>query len=145
MECHSCHAVGFEQTEDGLCVLCHRIVELEESVRVEKVDFDGERGCRFIVGEDHVVAEWRGDGVAVDTVFVEKPALTYFKTTSPLDRCIRMVLDMVHWEVACAMLAGPGDGKLEEFAVKYRRHFRISRAIDKQEIVAPATDNDRHG
>lgn len=84
----------------------------DKSVRVEKADFDGESGCRFIVGSGHVVAEWRGDGIAGDTVFVEEPALTYFKTTTPYDRCVRMALEMVHWEVASAMLAGPGDGKL---------------------------------
>ena len=92
---------------------------LSKSVRVEMVDFpDGERGCRFIVGEDHVVAEWRGDGISADTVFVEEPALTYFKTTSPLDRCVRMTMEMVHWEIACAMLTGPGDGKLLTWAEK---------------------------
>lgn len=89
---------------------------LSKSVRVEMAEFpDGERGCRFIVGEDHVVAEWRGDGISSDTVFVEEPALTYFKTTTPHDRCVRMVLEMCHWEVACAMLAGPGDGNLVEW------------------------------
>lgn len=92
---------------------------LSKSVRVEMVDFPDGRGCRFIVGEDHVVAEWRSDGIAADTIFVEEPVLTYFKTTSPLDRCVRMTMEMVHWEVVCAMLAGPGDGKLVEWAEKY--------------------------
>jgi len=95
---------------------------LSKSVRVQKFDLPcvpPELGCRFIVGEDHVVAEWRGDGIAADTVFVEDTALTYFKTTTPHDRCVRMVLEMVHWEVACAMLAGPGDGNLVEWAEKY--------------------------
>jgi len=95
----------------------------EHSVRVEMVDFPVEiplemgevnHGCRFIVGDDHVVAEWRGGGVSPDTVYVEGPALTYFKTTTPFNRCIRMVLEMAHWEIASAMMAGPGDGKLEQ-------------------------------
>jgi hypothetical protein len=100
---------------------------LQKSVRVEMVDFPGdpmvmgdvEHGCRFIVGEDHVIAEWRGYGIASDTVFVEDTALTYFETTTPLDRCVRMVLEMCHWEVASAMLAGPGDGELVEWAERY--------------------------
>jgi len=88
---------------------------LERSVHVEKVEFeDGEKGCRFIIGENHVVAEWRGDGVATDTVFVEGTALEYGITTTPYIRCMRMVLEMAHWEVLCAIVAGPGDGKLKE-------------------------------
>jgi len=87
---------------------------LEKSVRVEEADFDGERGCRFILGKDHVVAEWRGDGIASDTVFSEHPALEYGVTTTPQIRCMRMALDMAHWPVLCAMVAGPGDGQMKE-------------------------------
>jgi hypothetical protein len=90
---------------------------LSKSVRVEVGTPEG--GCRFVVGEDHVVAEWRGDGIAADTVFVEEPALVYGCTTTPVDRCVRMAMRMVHWEVVCAMLAGPGDGKLVAWAEKY--------------------------
>jgi hypothetical protein len=32
MECKRCSAVGFEQTEDGLCVYCRRIEALEAEV-----------------------------------------------------------------------------------------------------------------
>jgi hypothetical protein len=85
---------------------------LDRSVRIEPADFDGEAGCRFIVGEDHVVAEWRGDGIASDRVFAETPELEYLVTTTPHDRCCRMVLELVHWEVVAALLRGPGDGKL---------------------------------
>ena len=89
---------------------------LAKSVRVEEADFDGEMGCRFILGKDHVVAEWRGDGIASDTVFSEHPALEYGVTTTPLIRCMRMALDMAHWPVLCAMVAGPGDGQMKEIA-----------------------------
>jgi hypothetical protein len=94
---------------------------LSKSVRVQKnVEFEnGEIGCRFIVGENHVVAEWRGDGISSDHVFVEDTALKYCVTTTPHDRCIRMVLEMVHWEVASAMLAGAGDGKLLPWCDRY--------------------------
>lgn len=98
----------------------HDESEPKRAVRVEMVEFDdGERGCRFIVGKDHVVAEWRGDGIAGDTVFVEDTALTYFETTTLLDRCVRMVLEMCHWEVVSAMLVGPGDGELVAWAERY--------------------------
>jgi len=86
---------------------------LSRSVRVEDADFDGESGCRFILGKDHVVAEWRGDGIATDTIFTEEPKLIYFKTTTPHIRCLRMVLEIVHWPIICAMVAGPGDGELK--------------------------------
>jgi hypothetical protein len=86
--------------------------ELDRSVRIEPADFDGEAGCRFLVGEDHVVAEWRGDGIASDNIFAETPELEYLVTTTPHDRCCRMVLELVHWEVVAAMLRGAGDGKL---------------------------------
>jgi hypothetical protein len=90
----------------------HEIDRLQKLIsRSVRVEVDGD-GCRFIVGEDHVVAEWTGDGVYDDTVLVEEPALTYLRTTTPVDRCVRMVLEMIHWEVASAMLAGPGDGDL---------------------------------
>ena len=87
---------------------------LKRSIRVESVDFDGEKGCRFILGEDHVVAEWRGDGIASDTVFLEKPSLEYGVTTTSHIRCMRMAFEMAHWEILCAMVSGPGDGFLEE-------------------------------
>lgn len=89
---------------------------LAKSIRVEEVDFDGERGCRFILGKDHVVAEWRGDGIASDTVFSEHPALEYGVTTTPQIRCIRMALEMAHWPVICAMVAGPGDAQMKEIS-----------------------------
>jgi hypothetical protein len=85
---------------------------LDRSVRIEPADFDGESGCRFLVGDDHVVAEWRGDGIASDHVVAETPELEYLVTTTPHDRCCRMVLELVHWEVVAAMLRGPGDGEL---------------------------------
>lgn len=92
-----------------------RVIELQNerlarSVRVEDADFDGERGCRFVVGDDHVVAEWRGDGIAADTVFGEEPRLAYGVTTTPNQRCIRMAFEMAHWPILCAMLVGHGDG-----------------------------------
>ena len=86
---------------------------LARAVRVEAAEFDGEEGCRFILGEDHIVAEWRGDGVATDTIYVEKPKLVYFETTTPQIRCQRMVLEAAHWEVLAALVAGPGDGELQ--------------------------------
>lgn len=87
---------------------------LAKSIRVEEAEFDGDRGCRFILDKDHVVAEWRGDGIASDTVFSEHPSLEYGVTTTPQIRCIRMALEMAHWPVLCAMMAGPGDGKMKE-------------------------------
>jgi hypothetical protein len=95
---------------------------LSKSVRVEEAEFVGERGCRFILGEDHVVAEWRGDGIASDTVFSERPALEYGVTTTPYIRCMRMAFEMAHWEILCAMVSGPGDGYLrEEGNINYER------------------------
>ena len=78
---------------------------------------DDERGCRFIVtdtqGADHVVAEWRGDGISTDTIFVEKPKLSYGATTTPWHRCVRMAFELAHWHLICAMLVGPSDGELK--------------------------------
>ncbi len=87
---------------------------LARSVHVDEATFDdGEHGCRFLVGEDHVVVEWRGDGIATDTIFVEEPKLVYMQTTTPHIRCMRMVLEQAHWEVLAAMADGPGDGELK--------------------------------
>lgn len=89
---------------------------LERSVRLEEEVIDGERVFIFKVGaEGHNVAQWTddGDGVASDNVFCEKPALKYAVTTTPIQRCLRMVLEMVHWPVLCAMLVGPGDGEFK--------------------------------
>jgi hypothetical protein len=101
--------------------------ERDRSVRIEPADFDGEAGCRFLVGENHVVAEWRGDGVASDNVFAETPQLEYLVTTTAHDRCCRMVLELVHWEVVAAMLRGPGDSKLRPMS---------ERLDDDAELVA---------
>lgn len=87
---------------------------LERSVRLDQRVVDGERVFTFVVGENHSVAEWTDvDGVASDNVFCERPVLEYGVTTTPRQRCLRMVLEMVHWPVLCAMLVGPGDGEFK--------------------------------
>jgi len=114
---------------------------LSRSVRVEDVDFDGERGCRFILGEDHVVTEWRGDGVSIDRVFLEKTALSYGVTTTPHIRCMRMVLEMAHWEVLCAMVAGPGDGNLKEAEfIDYGRQEVVAYLRSIAEVLKDAEE-----
>jgi len=161
MECSRCKSVGWDPTDDGLCPYCHRIVDLEEenenlkrivesdrTVRVERMELEeGDHGCRFIVGKDHVVAEWRGDGIHSDTVFVEKPALTYFKTTTPFDRCVRMAMEMVHWEVSSAMLAGPGDGNLVEWGERHwpgeQMRYVVMDILEWLEDADPLPTNDK--
>lgn len=115
-----CEAPDFGRA--GACLLCSHLypkVErlrdlLARSVRVDVEDVAGGRVTRFVLGEDHVIAEWgHDDGVAADLVFAERPALEYGFTTTPVQRCQRMVLEMVHWPVLCAMIAGPGDGDLK--------------------------------
>ena len=105
------------------------------TLRIEKADFDGEHGCRFIVGDadgaDHVVAEWRGDGIHADTIYTEEPVLNYGHTTTPFQRCIRMALELVHWPVTSALLAGPGDGALAT----------IAERLEEGDIVLPRPDD----
>jgi len=79
-----------------------------------------DRGARFFVrtldGEDHLVAEWRGDGISTDSLWCEEPALVYGVTTTPHQRCIRMALEELHWVLTSALLVGPGDGELASLA-----------------------------
>lgn len=100
--------------ENNLKLEIERLKKLVvRSIRIEEDEFeDGESGCRFILGEEHVVAEWRGDGIATDTVFAEDPSLEYGVTTTPLTRCFRMAFEMVHWPLLCAIVDGPGNGQL---------------------------------
>lgn len=87
----------------------------ESKIRIED---HGEAGCSIFV-DNHQVASWHGDGIASDTVFIEAPALQYLVTTTAHQRCLRIVFEMVHWEVLSAILEGPGDGQLRPYCETY--------------------------
>jgi len=95
---------------------------------VDILDDEGnviDHGACFYVrkpdGKDHLVGEWRGDGIATDTIFAERPALEYGVTTTPHQRCVRMALELLHWPLTSALLVGPGDGVMETAATRGER------------------------
>jgi len=72
-------------------------------------------GWRLVMGDDpisEVVLDWKGDGIAADTVFHREPTLEYFVRTTAHHRCLRILVEHWSWPIACALitgLAGQGD------------------------------------
>jgi hypothetical protein len=114
-------AITVRERDDFRRRLIAKSAPPHRDIWIRQVDREGVGVYQFMIGADHVVAEWREQalGVFPENVFVESPSLVPWANTTPDQRRLGQVWDMVSWELVSALIAGPGDGVLRPYCEVY--------------------------